>query len=77
MPCIGCTGPAPGVDDVGLKYLSAIASILLVDKEKELLEKGLAKHLDKIVDPLGMFYRYILPSSYLTKLSIKRRKKRN
>ena len=76
MPCIGCMGPAPGVDDVGLKYLSAIASILLVDKEKELLEKGLARHLDKIVDPLGMFYRYTLPSSYITKLSIKRRKKR-
>ncbi len=73
MPCIGCMGPAPGVDDVGLKMLSAIASIALVDKEKELMEQGLARHLDKIVDPLGAFYKYTLPSSYLTRLSIKRR----
>lgn len=75
MPCIGCMGPAPGVDDVGLRMLSAIASILLVNKEKELLEKGLAKHLDKIIDPLGTFYKYTLPNSYLKKLSIKRKRR--
>ena len=75
MPCIGCMGPAPGVDDVGLKHLSAIASILLIDKEKELLEKGLSRHLDKIVDPLGLFYKYTLPSSSLTKLVIKRKRR--
>lgn len=67
-PCTGCMGPAPGVDDVGLKLLSSISSLLLVSREKELLERGLAKYLDKIVDPLGSFYRYTLPTSLVKKL---------
>jgi len=71
-PCTGCMGPAPGVDDVGLKYISSIASLLAVDKEKELMEQGLAKYLDKIVDPLGVFYRYTLPSSLIVKMKTKR-----
>jgi len=72
MPCIGCMGPLQEVDDVGLKFLSSIASILAVDKERELLEGGLAKLLDKIIDPQGYFYRFTLPRSYLTKLALKR-----
>jgi len=68
-PCIGCMGPAPGVDDVGLKYSSSISSLVLVDKEKELMEYGLAKQLDKVVDPLGVFYAYTLPSSTIYKLA--------
>ncbi|MET1160444.1 MAG: hypothetical protein ABWW65_05730 [Thermoprotei archaeon] len=71
-PCFGCMGPAPGVDDVGLKFMSSLASLVLVDKEKELLERGLAKYLDKIVDPLGTFYKYTLPSSLIIKLARKK-----
>lgn len=67
-PCTGCMGPAPGVDDVGLKLLSSISSLLLVDKERDLMERGLSKYLDKIVDPLGVFYRYTLPISLVKKL---------
>jgi len=72
MPCAGCMGPVQRIDDVGLKFLSSLASALLADKEKELGEEELAKLLDKIVDPQGLFYRYTLPTSYLTKLALKR-----
>ncbi len=75
MPCIGCMGPVASIDDPGLKMLSSIASLLLVDKEKTLLEKGLARELDKIVDPHGMFYKYTLPSSLLMKIVLRRRGK--
>ena len=75
MPCAGCMGPVQRIDDVGLKFLSSLASALLADKEKELGEEGLAKLLDKIIDPQGLFYRYSLPKSYLTKLILKRVKK--
>ncbi len=71
-PCFGCMGPAPGVDDVGLKYISSLASLALVNKEKELLEEGLAKQLDKIVDPLGTFYKYTLATSLAAKLAKKK-----
>ncbi len=76
-PCVGCMGPAPGVDDVGLKYISSIASLAFVDKEKELMEKGLEKHLDKIVDPVGVFYKYTLSSSLLAKLARMKRGEKN
>lgn len=71
-PCVGCMGPAPGVDDFGLKILSSISSIIAIDKEKELLETGLSKELDRIVDPLGSFYRYTFPTSTISQLLKKR-----
>lgn len=74
LPCVGCMGPAPGVSDFGLKILSSIASIAMIDREKEILEKGLAKELDKIVDPLGTFYRYTLPNSLIARFLSKKNK---
>ncbi|OYT40489.1 MAG: hypothetical protein B6U89_01940 [Desulfurococcales archaeon ex4484_58] len=74
-PCVGCMGPAPGVDDVGLKYISSVASLVMVDKEKEILEEGLAKQLDKIVDPIGVFYKYTLSNSLIAKLAKKSNKR--
>ncbi len=56
IPCRGCGGPIPGVKDFGLRAISAIASML--DNE-ELVEK--------IPDPVHLFYRYSLPSSFLGK----------
>ncbi|MGB9636087.1 MAG: oxidoreductase [Thermoplasmata archaeon] len=67
MPCRGCMGPLPNVTDQGAKMLSALASIVGVGKEKELGEENLKKILDKIVDPVGTFYRYTLPSSIINK----------
>jgi F420-non-reducing hydrogenase small subunit len=60
MPCRGCFGPTDQVLDQGAKFLSALASILDTDDEKEI-----EKLVDTIVDPAGTFYRFSLPSSIL------------
>ena len=60
MPCTGCMGPTSRVRDYGGKALSAIAA--LVDaKEEEAIEAI----MDKVVDPVGTFYRYSLPASMI------------
>jgi len=60
MPCRGCFGPTDQVFDQGAKFLSALASILDADDEKEI-----EKIVDTIVDPAGSFYRFSLPHSIL------------
>jgi len=60
MPCRGCFGPTDQVFDQGAKFLSALASILDTDDEKEI-----EKIVDTIIDPAGTFYRFSLPSSIL------------
>ncbi len=60
MPCTGCLGPTSRVKDYGAKAMSAIAS--LVDSEDE---KEIATLIEQIVDPVGTFYRYSLPASLL------------
>ncbi len=60
MPCTGCLGPTSKVRDYGGKALSAIASSLESNDEKEIAEK-----MEKIADPVGTFYRYSLPWSFL------------
>jgi F420-non-reducing hydrogenase small subunit len=61
QPCRGCFGPAPEVNDPGIKMLSAIASIAGAKKENELGEEGLKKLMDQVVDPFGTFYRFAVP----------------
>ncbi|MCX8034589.1 MAG: F420-nonreducing hydrogenase, partial [Thermodesulfovibrio sp.] len=53
VPCRGCGGPIPGVKDYSLRAISAIASML---ENEELV--------DQIPDPVHLFYRYTLPSSF-------------
>lgn len=60
MPCRGCFGPTDQVYDQGAKFLSALASILDTNDEKEI-----EKIVETIVDPAGTFYRFSLPSSIL------------
>jgi F420-non-reducing hydrogenase small subunit len=62
-PCIGCGGPVEWGSDSGLSMISTLASVLLVDEEKRLLEPGLARELNKIRDVLGTFYKYTLRKS--------------
>ncbi|MCS7278993.1 MAG: F420-nonreducing hydrogenase [Thermodesulfobacteriaceae bacterium] len=54
IPCRGCGGPIPEVSDFGLRAINMIASVL---ENEELV--------DKIEDPLHLFYRYSLPGSML------------
>jgi len=60
MPCRGCMGPTDQVHDQGAKFLSALASILDANDEKEV-----ERIVDSIDDPAGTFYRFSLPSSLL------------
>lgn len=60
IPCRGCFGPTKEVKDMGAKFLSSLASIIDIDDEKE-IEK-IAK---KVIDPIGLFYMYSLPTSIL------------
>ena len=60
MPCRGCFGPTDQVYDQGAKFLSALASILDTDDEKEI-----EKIVSTIIDPAGTFYRFSLPHSIL------------
>jgi F420-non-reducing hydrogenase small subunit len=63
MPCRGCFGPVDGVIDQGARALSAIASILGLEGEKEMKAEDVQKLVEQIVDPAGTFYRFSLPSS--------------
>lgn len=65
MPCRGCYGPPPGVVDQGVKLLSALASVMEASGEEEV-----ERTLDQIVDPLGTFYRFSLPSSLLRRRKV-------
>jgi F420-non-reducing hydrogenase small subunit len=60
MPCTGCMGPTSNVVDYGAKALSAIASLVDSNDDKEI-----AAIISKVADPVGTFYRYSLPASLL------------
>ena len=71
MPCTGCFGKTPEVTDQGAKMISALASVLAVEKELELDEKKVEDLISKIKDPVGTFYRYSLASSLIKRKVIK------
>lgn len=58
VPCRGCFGPVEGVQDSGAKFISALAAIIDVEDETSVNEL-----INKIVDPVGYFYRFSLPAS--------------
>jgi F420-non-reducing hydrogenase small subunit len=58
MPCRGCFGPPKTVQDQGAKFLSAFTS--LIDSEDE---DEIRAILESVIDPVGLFYMYSLPSS--------------
>ncbi len=61
MPCRGCFGPLPGVDQ-GAALVSAIASIYQGNNAEEA-----ARMVSEIADPAGIFYRFGMSSSMLSK----------
>jgi len=64
MPCTGCGGPCPKVTEQGAAMISALASIMGLEEEKE-KDFNPQKLIEQVKDPLGTFYRYSLPSSIL------------
>ncbi len=72
MPCTGCFGPTSRVRDFGAKALSATASIIDSNDEKQI------DHiLDTLPDPVGMFYRYSLPASLLRRKKLQEKSGKN
>lgn len=65
MPCTGCGGPTPNSLDQGGKMISALASVLGIEDEEALTDEDLKKLLDGVVDPVGTFYKYGLPSALI------------
>src|SRR3990170_747433 len=71
MPCTGCGGPCPKVAEQGAAMISALASILGVEEEKN-KEFNPDKLIAQVKDPLGTFYRYALPASILQRKVMKK-----
>ena len=66
--CRGCYGPLDGVEDVGARMISAVASVIdigeHVDGEAE-LEQRLEDVIATIPDPAGTFYRFTMAHSIM------------
>jgi len=62
MPCRGCFGPTREVKDMGARFLSGLASIIDVDDEAEV-----ERIAQSVIDPIGLFYMYSLPSSIISR----------
>jgi F420-non-reducing hydrogenase small subunit len=58
MSCRGCFGPPKSVSDQGVKFLSALTSLIAGEKPEEI-----ERVIDSIIDPVGLFYMYSLPAS--------------
>lgn len=65
MPCRGCFGPPPGVEDQGAAAISFLTSILGLEDEESMDEEAVESLIDSIPDPAGTFYRFSLPKSIL------------
>jgi len=72
MPCTGCGGPCPNSPEQGAAMMSALASILGLESEQEhYTEEDVEKLMSQIIDPVGTFYMYSLPSSLLRRKVMK------
>jgi len=73
MPCTGCGGPCPNTPEQGAAMISALASILGLEEEKEKYsEQEVLELLRQIKDPIGTFYMYGLPASILKRKVMKK-----
>jgi F420-non-reducing hydrogenase small subunit len=72
MPCTGCGGPTPNSLDQGAKMISALASILGLEDEEKMSDEEVEEMINSIVDPVGTFYKYGLPSAIVNKKVMKK-----
>ncbi len=62
LPCKGCFGPPPKVDDQGAEMLNSLASILQIGDEGKAMESE-ENVLANLPDPIGTFYSFSLANS--------------
>jgi F420-non-reducing hydrogenase small subunit len=73
MPCTGCGGAAPNQPEVGAGMMTALASVLGLDKAPgQYTDEDVAKLIAQINDPVGTFYMYSLPASILRRKVMKK-----
>jgi F420-non-reducing hydrogenase small subunit len=72
MPCTGCGGPTPNSLDQGGKMIASLASILGVDGEDTMTDEEINKLIEDLVDPVGTFYKYTLPTSLINRKVMKK-----
>jgi F420-non-reducing hydrogenase small subunit len=73
MPCTGCGGAAPNEPEVGAGMITALASILGIDKEPgQYTDEDVAELMAQVKDPVGTFYMYSLPASILKRKVMKK-----
>ncbi len=65
LRCWGCMGPTPESIDQGANMLSALASVLGLDRETDLTDEAIEVLMKQVKDPLGFFYRFTMPTSLL------------
>ena len=71
MPCTGCGGPTPNSLDQGAKMISALASILGIEGEEKMSDEEVEEMINQVVDPVGTFYKYGLPSALINRKVMK------
>jgi len=71
MPCTGCGGPTSESSDQGARMISALASILGIEREEKMSQEEIKEMIEKVVDPLGTFYKYTLPTSIINRKVMK------
>ncbi len=74
MPCRGCMGPAPEIIDPGAKMVSSLAALIEIANEPKLSDEELVERVEKISDPVGLFYRFTLGLSRLHRIARRRLK---
>lgn len=73
MPCTGCGGATPNQPEVGASMITALASVLNIDKEPgQYTDEDVQNLIEQIKDPVGTFYMYSLPSSIIKRKVIKK-----
>jgi F420-non-reducing hydrogenase small subunit len=63
VPCRGCYGAAAGVEDPGMKMISALSSVIDSEDPDEI-----DRIIAQIADPLGTLYRFSLAHSTLRRV---------
>jgi F420-non-reducing hydrogenase small subunit len=65
MPCTGCMGPPPASQEQGSRMVTAMTSLIGVENEREATQEEVRESLASLRDPVGFFYMYSLPKSFL------------
>ncbi|CAJ35997.1 NADH-quinone oxidoreductase subunit B family protein [Methanocella arvoryzae] len=73
VACRGCFGPCENSPEQGSAMISAVSSCYGLDDDPN---TDLDKFVAEVYDPIGNFYKYTMPSSFLTKKAVEKTAKK-